>query len=165
MNYTVSVPADKALVGTYWSILMVEEVAKDSPEAPSSEKGEPKLAIRQIIRYGIQMVTHIGDTGARKLKFFQTRLLRQGERRVLQVDIENIGERWLTSFLWAELYGEDGALVGRFEGGRLRTYPGTSARYRIDLTEVPEASYQALVVADCGGEDVFGITHTLKLSQ
>ena len=75
------------------------------------------MGIRQVIRYGIHMVTHIGDTGVRRLEFLKTRLLREGERKILQVDIENIGERLLKSFLWAELYDEEGSHIGRFEGG------------------------------------------------
>ena len=144
---------------------MVEVVSKVSPESITEDKGKVKLGIRHAVRYGIQMVTHIGDTGARNLKFLSTRLLKEGEARVLQVHIENIGERWLRPFLWAELYDEKGSYIGRFEGGRLRIYPGTSARYRVDLSEVPKGKYKALVIADCGGEDVFGVTCTLKFEK
>lgn len=165
VNYTVKVPDDEILIGTYWSMLMVEEIAKSSPGATREEKGKVKLGIRQVIRYGIQMVTHINDTGVLKLKFLETKLLRMGERRILQVDIENIGERWLRPFLWAELYDEEGSYIGRFEGGRFRIYPGTSVRYRLDLSQVPQGEYKSLVVADGGGEDVFGATYTLKFEK
>ncbi len=85
----------------------------------------------------------------------------------MQVDIENIGERLLKSFLWAELYDEEGSYVGRFEAGEfhIRIYPGTSVRYRVDLSQVPKGAYRALVVADCGGEDIFGVTYTLELEE
>jgi len=167
VNYIVNVPADAALIGTYWSVLMVEGIPGSSSEAVGEEKEGATLGIRQVIRYGIHMVTHIGDTGVRRLEFLKTRLLREGERKILQVDIENIGERLLKSFLWAELYDEEGSYVGRFEGGEfhIRIYPGTSVRYRVDLTQVPEGKYKALVVADSGGEDVFGITYTLEFGK
>lgn len=165
VNYTVKVPDDRPLSGTYWSMLMVEEISKSSPEAPEEERGEVRLNIRQVWRYGIQMVTHIGDTGSRKLEFLDTKLLRDGEGRTLQVDIENIGERWLRPLLWAELYNQEGSFMGRFEGECLRIYPGTSARYRVDLSEVPKGAYKALVVADCGGDDLFGATYTFKLER
>lgn len=165
VNYTVNVPDDENLVGTYWSMLMVEGISKNSPGAIREEKGKVKLGIRQVTRYGIQMVTNIGDTGARRLKFLETKLLKEEERRILQVDMENIGERWLRPFLWAELYDEKGSYIGRFEGGGWRIYPGTSVRYRLDLSQAPKGEYKALVIADCGGEDVFGVTCTLKFEK
>jgi len=163
--YTVKVPDDETLVGTYWSMLMIEGISNDSPEATGEEQGEVRLAIRQVVRYGIQMVTHIGNMGARQLEFLNTKLLREEEERILQIGIENSGERWLRPFLWAELYDEKGGYIGRFEGGRLRIYPGTSARCVIDLSQVDEGKYHVLVVADCGGDDLFGATYTLKFEK
>lgn len=162
VNYTVKAPDGGTLAGTYWSMLMVEGVSRDSPEFSGAEESRVQVGIRQVMRYGIQMVTHIGDTGTRKLKFLDTKLLKEGEKRVLQVDMENIGERWMRPFLWADLYDEKGSYIGRFEGGRLRIYPGASVRFRVDLSQAPEGKYKALVVADCGGDDIFGATYTLK---
>ncbi len=165
VNYTIKVPEDETAAGTYWSIFMVEGIPKDSPEAAGQEKGKIKVGITTVLRYGIQMVTHIGDTGIRKLKFPDTKLLKEKNEAILQVDLENIGERYLRPSLWTELYDEEGNYIGRFEGGRLRIYPGTSVRYRIDLARVPKGKYKALVVADCGGDDVFGATYTLELGE
>jgi hypothetical protein len=162
VNYTLEVPGDKALVGTYWSMLMVEGISSSSPEAVKKEKGIISMGISQVIRYGLQMITQIGDTGARKLKFLKTRLLKEDKERILQLDIENIGERLLRPALWAELYDEKGKSIGKFEGGKLGVYPATSVRFRIDLSQVPKGKYKALVVADCGGDDLFGATYTLK---
>ena len=165
VNYTVKVPDDETLLGTYWSMCMVEGISKSSPEAINPEKDKVKIGVRQIMRYGIQMITHIGDTGIRKLSFLKTKLFKEEEKRILQVDLENIGERWLIPFLWTELYDEEGRYMGKFEGGRLLIYPGTSVRFRIDLSEVSEGTYKALVVADSGGDDVFGISYTLKFQK
>lgn len=169
VNYTVKVPVPeegKTLQGTYWSMMMVEGISKESPEAEAltPEEGKVKIGIRQVIRYGIQMVTHIGDTGSRELKFLETKLLRESEKRTLQVDIENIGERFLLPHMWIELYDKE-TYVGRFEAETHRTYPDTSVRFKIDLSGVPKGEYQAMIVADCGGDDVFGFTYTLKLKD
>ena len=167
VSYTVKLPNDKALVGTYWSMIMIEGIGKDSPESELGEpqKGEVKVGIRTIIRYGIQMITHINNTGTRKLKILTTKLVKEEEKRTLQVDIENIGERFLRPLLWAELYDEKGNYIGRFEGGQLRTYPGTSVRFKVDLSAVPEGKYKTLVVADCGSDDLFGATYNLEFGK
>jgi len=167
VNYTVEVPDDKSMVGTYWSMLMVELIGKDSPEsAARPQEGKVQLGVRQVVRYGIQLVTNIGDTGSPKPYFLGTKLLAKKEGgRILRVDLENEGNRWMKPTLWAELFDERGRSVGKFEGGTMRIYPGTSVRYRIDLSEAPDGKYKALVVGDTGGDNVFGATYTLKLQK
>jgi len=165
VNYTVRVPDDPNLVGTYWSMIMVEGVPKSSRESSQAENAKPQVTITQIMRYGIQVITHIGETGERKIEFLQTKLLRESDKRVLQVDIENTGERWLRLSLWTELYDESGSYTGKFEARGKRTYPGTSARFKVDLSDVPEGEYKALVVADGGGDDIFGAHYSFKFEK
>jgi len=109
------------------------------------------------------MLTHIGDTGTRKIKFLDKKLFSQDGKTILQMDIENIGERWLTPTLWVELYDNQGTELGRFESGKRRIYPSCSVRYKVDLTDVPEGKYKALVVADNGDEYVFGAKYDLGI--
>lgn len=163
VEYTVKVPEDETLVGTYWSMLMIEEISNSSPEASKSEKDRVELGIRQVLRYGIQMLTHISDTGTRKIKFLDKKLISQDGRTILQMDIENIGERWLTPTLWVELHDSQGTDLGRFESGKTRIYPSCSVRYKVDLTDVPKGKYKALVVADNGDEYVFGAKYDLEI--
>ena len=143
---------------------MVEEVPESSPE--SSLAGDvPQVIITQIIRYGVQMITHIEETGQRKLEFLGTKLVREEEKRFLHVDVGNVGQRWLRPFLWVELYDDAGRYIGRFENNRRRIFPGTSVRFRVDLSGVPRGFYQGLVVADCGGDDIFGANITLEFDK
>lgn len=162
VNYIFEVPDDQTLTGTYWSMIMIEGISSSSPEAARQEKDKATFGISQVIRYGAQMITQIGDTGTRKLKFLKTRLLKEDKGRILQLDIENIGERLLRPSLWVDLYDQKGGSIGKFEGEKLGIYPATSVRFRIDLSQVPKGEYKALVVADCGGDDLFGATYTLK---
>jgi len=163
VNYKVKVPQDAGNTGTYWSVLMVEGVGKESPESSLPSKNKPKIGVQTILRYGIQIVTQIGDTGSRKMKFLDSRLMKEHGNVFFQVDIENTGDRWLRPSLWVELYNEEGNYIGKFEGGRLRVYPGTSVRYKVPLGIASRGKYKALVVADCGGEDVFGGVYAIKI--
>lgn len=161
--YTLQVPMDKELKGTYWSMVMVEPIPKTSPESIQAEKGKVKLGVQTVIRYGIQIVTDIGDTGKRQIRFSDKRLISQEGKKILQIDIENTGERWLSPLVWADLYDTQGKSIGRFEGGKFRIYPGCSVRHRIDLTKVPAGKYNALVVVDNGDESVFGARYNLEI--
>ena len=165
INYILNVPDDESLEGTYWSIIMIEPVPEGSPESADAKEGELNLGLRQIFRYGIQIVTHIGETGDRSLQFIGSRLVKEEEIRILEIDIENTGERWLRPIVWTELYDEKGIFIGKYDGGILRTYPGTSVKFRMDLTSVESGDYKALVIADGGGNDIFGITFNLILKE
>ena len=165
VNYTVTVPAaadGKPLVGTYWSMLMVEGIPKTSPEASGAKKKD-EMGIMQTIRYGIQVASTITQTGAKKINFIDTKLITPEKgRRVLQVDIENTGEIGMRPEVYVELFDQQGVSRGKYFGTRNRLYPGTSVRQNIDLSAVQQGTYKALVVVDAGGEDIFGAQYTLK---
>ena len=144
---------------------MVEGIPEDSPESSSAGEEEVSLGVRQVFRYGIQMVTHIGSTGTRDLKFLRPQIQKDEDKRYLLVDVENTGERWLRASCTTELYDPKGNLAGEFQGGALRMYPGTSVRFRVDLSTVDDGTYKALVILDCGGDDVFGAAYTLQVQR
>lgn len=160
VQYRVQVTSDPSLRGTYWSVLMVEPVLNASPE-----NMEEQLGIQTIMRYGIQMITHIGESGDRQIRFVETRLLEEEGKHTLRVDLENTGERFLRPRVWAEFYDGAGRLVGTYEGKQFRTYPGTSVRHAIDVSPVPAGKYTALIVADCGGDDLFGIQYSIQIDR
>jgi hypothetical protein len=163
--YRLQVPDDSTLTGTYWSMLMVEPVAPGSPESSRPDGSKFSMGIREVVRYAIQIAAHIGATGARQLKFAQIRLQQESGKVVLAVDVENAGERMLPGEFWAELYDPNGKYVGKFDGGKRRLYPGSSARYTVDLIGLQNVTYRSLIVVDCGGDDVFGASANLVLGH
>jgi len=160
----IKVPEEGNLRGTYWSLVMVEPLPEIPDEALTEEQRKVQIGIKQIVRYGVQMITHIDDTGTREIKFLKTELLDEGEKKILEVDVENIGERWLRPVLYVELFDDQANHVGKFEAGQLRIYPGTSVRYRVDLTTVSTGRYKAMVIVDNKDEYVFGAELTLDFS-
>ena len=159
--YQVKVPQVDSLEGTYWSMIMVEGLLQLNPESFKNAN----VGINTVMRYGIQVVTHIGNSGNRELKFIGAELLDNESKKYFQIDIENTGQRWLRPNIWIEVYNQDGNQIGKFNGVPLRTYPGTSVRQKIDLGEIPEGLYKVLVVADCGGDDLFGMHCKLNINQ
>jgi hypothetical protein len=165
LRYAAKVPDDPNLVGTYWSVIMVEVVPKAPGSQPGALKKDANLGITQVMRYAVQIVTHIGDTGSRKLNFLGTELLQEKGQKTFQVDVENAGERWLRTFSRLEVYNLKGELEGKYEGERLRTYPGTSVRFKFDVSHVAEGRYKALVVLDNKDSYVFGAQYTLDFTR
>jgi P pilus assembly chaperone PapD len=165
IRLTVQVPNDAAMTGTYWSVVMVEPVPPGSPESSSPAPKQTGMGINQVLRYAVQVVTHLGSSGTRQLKFSQLRLTAENDKRFLVVDVQDTGERWLRGSLSVDLFDSAGKHVVKLDGGTQRMYPGTSVRFSVDLAGVQEAAYKALIVVDCGGNDVFGANVNLVLKQ
>ncbi len=105
--YTLRVPEQADLVGTYWSLIMVEPIAEAALEPPTPEEGKAKVGFQTVLRYAVQVVTHLGTSGTQELKFTERALSRTEDGKlVLSIDAENMGERWLMPTLWAELYDD-----------------------------------------------------------
>lgn len=165
VSYTVSVPEDagSGLVGSYWSVIMVEAVPRSAPESSAGTPGEKiRMGVRTLLRFAVQVVTHVA-TGERRAEFEGTRVVATSDGgRVLEFDVVNTGELGYRLAISLELYDAEGAPAGKFEQKRGLLYPGTSLRQRFSLGEISPGTYTALVVADTGTEDVFGAQYTLK---
>ncbi len=163
VRYTVTVPKEGALVGTFWSIVMIEAVPKIKAGAgPAGNK--ISFGFSQVMRYGVQIVDHLGTSGTSKLRFLQTDLLEEDGKRTLRADVENVGERWLRPYSSLEIYNEKGELAAKIEGDRWRLYPGTSARFNFDVTKLSSGKYRVLVILDNKDANVFGAQYTLLFS-
>lgn len=165
LKCVVNIPEEGALCGTYWSLLMVEPVPDTQTGVDAAQKEQVSYGINQVLRYAIQIITHIQETGIRQIKFADTVLMKEDERTILQVDVENTGERWLRPVLYVELYGEQGEHMGKYEGGKWRIYPGTSVRYRVDLKTLNAGNYKAMIIVDNLDEYVFGAEYDLKIQS
>lgn len=165
VKYSCKVPADANLVGTYWSIIMFEVLPPAQRAKGGASNKEIVFGVSQVMRYGVQIVTHFGETGKRSLKFLKTEMLEDKDRKTLQVDVENNGERWLRPFSYVELFTEKGEPAGKFDGERWRIFPGSSARFKFDVSALHAGSYNALIVFDNKDVSVFGAQVKLKIER
>ncbi|MEP0546795.1 MAG: hypothetical protein ABJF88_07680 [Rhodothermales bacterium] len=167
VQYRVTVPAEadgQAPAGTYWSMLMVEGIPRNSAESTLGDDTTPQYGVRQVTRYGVQIATHLLGSERPTIGFQQVRLqTSESGGRVLEVDLENQGDLFTRSTLWVELYAQDGTAQGRRDGTSTRIYPGTSVRQQIDLSDLTPGQYEALIVVDSGEENVVGAQYTLEL--
>lgn len=152
VSWTVTVPEEEDLRGTYWSMLMVEPAKpRVRPEAR-----DEAVAITSVIRYGIQLSTTVGEDGEHALAFTSVQAVQKDGRTSVELHVENTGEAKLEPWMWVEVFDTEGASRGRFHGDRRRIYPNCSVRCDIGLPELPEGQYTALIVVDNGDSHVFG---------
>jgi hypothetical protein len=160
VTYTVKVPANDSLVGTYWSTIMVEGAPS---EAGRSSSGRPQVGVGAIMRYAVQVATHIKTTGSRKVSFANSRFVTNPDStQAFELEVQNVGERAYRPALWIEVYDEQGALKVNVRQERGLLYPGTALKQTFALGKLPHGTYRAIVFADSGEDAVFASQFTLK---
>ena len=162
ISYKISVPDNESLRGTYWSVIMAEPVPDASLTPPSPEKGKASIGVQAVFRHAVQVIVNIGDTGVKALEFTSKKLKSEKGKTFLIIDAKNTGERWLVPDLYVDLFDRNGQ-AKRCHGGKFRIYPGCSVRYTVDLGQLGRGTYNALVVADAGEENVFGAKYILEV--
>jgi hypothetical protein len=161
VSYTVKVPASDSLVGTFWSTIMVEGAPT---EAGRSSGGRPQVGVGAVVRYAVQVATHIRTSGSRKVTFANAKFLTDTTtgQQSFELEVQNAGERAYRPALWIEVYDDQGALKANARQERGLLYPGTSLKQVFQLGKLPVGTYRAVVFADSGEDSVFASQFTLK---
>lgn len=162
LDFEVKVPTGGGLSGTYWSVIMVEPISKSSAES-GAQATQATAQVRQVVRFAVQVVTHIGKTGSGELAFSNPQIVSAQDKHFLEIDVANTGQRWLIPGFWLELYSESGNPIGKFQAEQTRLYPGTSSRIKIDLGNTPKGKYLGMVAADGTGDNLFGANVELEI--
>ena len=157
--FQIQVPWQDSLVGSYWSVAMVEGI--ETIDTTSYKKG---INVRTTMRYAIQLINTV-KSGTSQLNFIDVGLKKEEGQRLLKVDIANVGQRYLRPELSLELFDVAGNSVGVFKAEKRKTFPGTSVRMMIPLAGIRSGQYKAVLLADCGEEDVFGLNLTLEMTD
>lgn len=156
--YTVSVPAGDSLHGTYWSAVMVEGLSSNGTVA----SGKPGVSVGAVIRYAIQVATHMRAAGSRSAQFKNVGAVRAPDgSATLDLDFVDAGDQGFRPTLWIEVYDDQGALRAKARQVRGLLYPGTGLRQHFDLGRLGAGKYKALVFADTGGDSVFATQYTI----
>lgn len=155
--YVVNVPAGDSLSGTYWSAIMVEPVS----DAPSTA-GKQAMAIGAVMRYAVQVASHIQGTGSRTVRFDKPAISRDSAGGALfAVNVYDDGERGYRPNIWIEVYDAQGNLRAKAKQQRGLLYPGTSLHQQFSLGQLAAGAYKAIVFADTGDDAVFAAQYSI----
>ena len=158
--YAVSVPQSDSLRGTYWSMIMVE----GTPVVPDANRGaKPAVGIGAVMRYAVQLATHIRNSGTRTVAFAAPSAVKSATgAATLDIDMTDTGERGFRPVLWVEVYDAQGALRAKAKQTRGLLYPGTSLHQHFDLVTLPAGTYKAVIFVDTGEDSVFATQYTIN---
>lgn len=157
INFEVMIPGG-SLSGTYWSVIMVEGIVP--PDTTGYSSG---VTINTAIRYAVQIVTNIGETGTSDVQFLGMELGKEEETTLLHVALENTGERMLRPELILELFDEAGNSLGIVKADKRKTFPGTSVMITLRLEGIKPGNYNGVLVADCDDDHVFGTNVSFEI--
>jgi hypothetical protein len=147
VSWTLAVPATVD-AGTHWSVILVEPMGERFRPAP----GDRAIGVTTVFRSAVQIVTHVGQADP-EVRFLGRRTERTADgRALLGLDVANDGRAWVVPTVWAELTAPDGSTVARAQSTPRRLFPSTSGRFWLDLGALPAGTYEAVVVADGGGD-------------
>jgi hypothetical protein len=159
--YSVTAPQSDSLRGTYWSLIMVEGAPTEPSSASASAK--PAVAVGAVMRYAVQVATHIRNSGSRTVKFTSPGAAKTASgSAALDVDMTDTGERGYRPTLWVEVYDAQGVLRAKAKQTRGLLYPGTSLHQHFDLGTLASGTYKAVVFADTGEDSVFATQYTIN---
>ncbi len=158
LDFEVNVPAIDTLHGSYWSVIMIEGVAP-----PDTSRQENAITISTVLRYAVQVVTNIGNTGTRDLEFLQFNMTRIEGIAWLEAFLKNTGARALRPELGVEFFDGNGNSQGLRKADRKRLYPGTSVKISIPLEAILPGTYKGIVIADCDDDYIFGSELSIDL--
>lgn len=158
LRFQIKVPKNLSTKGTFWSVVMLEGVQKIGKEATAND-----LQIKTQIRYAVQLITHIGGNFNKDLKIADVKLTTIKTMPHAVIDVENTGDYLLSPHITFELFDQAGNSVGIIKSDKRKTFPGTSLRFKLPLKDIPSGKYKALLLADCGADNVFGMNLDLEL--
>lgn len=163
VSYTVSVPDAGVRAGTYWSMIMVEPLPRDVRDGSAS--GAPAVGVRTVLRFGIQVATHVSGDVPHRLRIDNASVVTgRAAERELTFELINTGDAAYRPNVSVEIFDAQGASMETLEEQRGLIYPGTSTLQRFALTDLPAGQYEALVVVDTGAPEVFGAQIRLNVA-
>jgi len=141
--FTIGIPNQRNLVGTYWSVLFFEE---DIDIIPRADEWTVSL------RYAIQIVNTIENTGSIDLTFRDVSFTRDS----MSLVIHNTGTLLIDAVFRVDIFDTRTELVARYTFERNRVYPELERRFSFPIQHLMRGNYYAVIVVDCGENRIFG---------
>ncbi len=159
MKFSLSVPNDMSLEGTYWGIIFVEPVV-----APLSE-GKVYQTIQSVVRYGIQVIVEIGTSGTYSVKVLKHEIFKNGEKKLLQFDVENQGSRFVQLNPSLDIFTKEGGKIEELKATKLLVLPACSVRFSFDVSQVEPGDYEGFLLLDHSEEAIFGGQYSFTIPK
>lgn len=163
ITYFINIPNDINIenidYGSFWSALMVDV------DKPIKEDNQYGVQINSKIRYGVQIIANVGDRVNPEIQFEKIEIAKKATgKHILDIVVRNNGLYLVQPTLILELFDKSGESIKKVEVSFKKVYPMNCKGFEIELIDVPVGDYDAVLVADYGG-DIFGTNIALTISK
>lgn len=171
VTVSVTLPDTWTAKGSFWSVVMIEAdgSAEDLSQLALQSTEAFTLGIQHVLRTAVRVTTtHPNpEPEPAALAFVERQLIQHAEGAHLRLRLRNQGQTALRLQLHAELFDGEGQALARLEPdlSQLNLLPEAEAERRFRLAALPAGDYVMLVIADGGGEQLFGARYQLPLGQ
>lgn len=145
IKYKINIPEEKKIQGSFWSMVMIEIV-----DPIKEDKLETGVTMDSKIRYGIQVITNVGNMEDSEIEFVGVELIEYEDGEVLLATAENAGIFMVTPTVVLELFDENGKQVLKTEVPFKKVYPKSCKSFEVPIEKLDAGNYEALLVADYG---------------
>ncbi len=159
IKYKIEIPMKRGLHGTYWSVIMVEPV---KPAVLDKQKG---FTIASIIRYGVQIITSLGDEGEWDISVAEKAIESQKDRRVFTLSIKNSGTRAFKAPVFFQMFSKSGTNVMKTKTLARRIFPDSVIQFSFDIpNDIAAGEYQILLFLE-NDDDFVGVEYDVTLPE
>lgn len=162
VNITYSMKPETGVeqVGSYWGVIMVEEVEDLDTSLPTVG-----VKVNALVRYAIQIIGSYEAGAIKQLEFQGLKLDTTEGSKILKIGINNTGNLMMKPIVILELYDAGGNQVARKELPYQKVYPGYCKLFELPMGDIPAGTYSGVLVADCGDESIFGLEVQLDVPE
>jgi hypothetical protein len=143
--YTINVPNDVEVDGSFWGVLMVE-IEKPIKE----DELEYGVKLQSKVRYGIQIIADINERTPSELEFYDIKIEGNDGNKLINVDLKNLGTFYVEPTLILEVFNSNGLQEKKAEVKFKKVYPNSCKAFSLDISGLPKGAYTAVLVADYG---------------
>lgn len=142
-RFTINIPKDQALRGTFWNMLMI-----DIDKPIKKEKLAHNIGLNTKMRYAVALITNVNSLDEVNLDFQKVDIDKTTDNKNLVVKIANQNLFIEGVKLSLEVYDSEGKNIFQKTTIRGLVFPGFCKDYTINISELPKGNYTCLLVAD-----------------
>ncbi len=164
--YTIRVPADAALSGSYWATLFVSNAAAADRVLAQPPAGGVGMGISMLFRFATFISVTLTGTERTALSFTKLDVEQDGPWFNVAATLNNTGNIVARPSSWLELRDQNGQAVYTSERNPRFVLPESSRLVLFEVREpLPAGTYLALVVADYGALKLIGAQGRMTIDE
>tara|TARA_R110002050_G_scaffold116847_2_gene233395 strand:+ start:43159 stop:43950 length:792 start_codon:yes stop_codon:yes gene_type:complete len=158
-KYTITIPNDQNIKGSFWSMLMVNIEKPIKEEALNNNVG-----LDTKIRYAVALLTNVNSYDEVNLDFKNIDFNEDSNSAKKELNVKIFNESLFIEGvrLTLEVYNNEGIKIYESITDRNMAFPGFCKDYQLDISDLPQGEYECVLIAD-SREEFLGANITLTI--